>query len=74
MYYNEGKKNVVRDITNQLHKEELLLHLSSALKTESYTYAGILRDEIQTRNFTEKEKKVIRKSSFYLHLNGIFDE
>lgn len=67
------KKAQVANLVQQFSKKDLLIHLISALRSESFLYASILRSEILNRSFTEQEKKVIRQSSFYPQLNGILD-
>jgi hypothetical protein len=56
-----------------LSKETLLIHFISAFKTESYRYAALLRNEIKRRPFSREEIGMIRQSSFYQKLNGLFD-
>ena len=56
-----------------LSKETLLIHFISALKTESYRYAALLRNEIQRRSFSHEEVRMIKQSNFYQKLNGLFD-
>lgn len=67
------KKAQVVNLVQCLSKKDLLIHLMSALKSESFLYASILKSEILSRSFTEQEKKVIRQSSFYPQLNGVLD-
>ncbi|MDF9798421.1 hypothetical protein OKW21_003684 [Catalinimonas alkaloidigena] len=67
------RKAQVSSLVRQFSKKDLFIHLISALKSESFLYAGILKDEILSRPFSEKEKQTIRKSSFYPQLNGILD-
>lgn len=56
-----------------LPKFELFLHFITALRSECYRYASILRDEIQQRSFTGQEVNALRSSSFYPLLNGVLD-
>ncbi|WPP50165.1 hypothetical protein [Catalinimonas niigatensis] len=67
------KKAQVATLVQQFSKKDLLIHLISAIKSESFLYASILRSEILSRKFTEQEKIVIRQSSFYPKLNGVLD-
>ena len=68
---SERKKKTVSHMASCLEKKDLFLHFISALASESYLYAGILRDEIQSRSFTNEELNVLKNSSFYPRLNGI---
>ncbi len=61
-------------IIQHLGKADLFVHLISALRTESYYYASIVRDEIKNRHFSREEVNKIKQSQFYPQLNGIFDE
>lgn len=67
------KKAQVATLVQGLSKKDLFIHLMSALRSESFLYASILRTEILTRKFTDQEKKQIRQSAFYPDLNGILD-
>lgn len=73
MFENSRKETVV-SITKKFCKADLLILFISALRTESYYYAGILRDEIKNRQFSRSEVQAIKNSQFYLQLNGIFEE
>lgn len=67
------RKAQVSFLVQQFSKKDLFIHLISALRSESFLYASILKNEILSRPFSEKEKQQIRKSSFYPMLNGILD-
>ncbi len=67
------KKTQLALIVQHFSKKDLFIHMLSALKHESFYYASILRDEIMNRPFSEKEKQLIRQSSFYPQLNGLWD-
>jgi len=69
----EKKRVVVSHMARRLSKKDLFIHLISALSSESYLYASILRDEIQRRVFSREEVLAIRNSHFYPRLNGILD-
>ncbi|MEK6478271.1 hypothetical protein WJR50_12070 [Catalinimonas sp. 4WD22] len=67
------RKAQVSSLVQQFSKKDLFVHLISALRSESFLYASILRTEILNRPFSELEKQTIRESSFYPMLNGILD-
>lgn len=70
----EQKRELVASRVSQLHNADLFVHFISALKTESYLYAGMLSHEIKCRHFSEVEIQTIKQSCFYSMLNGVFDE
>ena len=67
------RRNQIAQRVQTLRKPELFIHLITALRTECYLYASILRDEIQQRTFTLQEVKTVQNSSFYSLLNGVLD-
>lgn len=69
----EQKKHQLASLAQELTKADLLTLFVSALRTESYRYAEILRHEIKKRYFSEKELRLIRNSDYYNHLNGLFE-
>ncbi|WKN29895.1 hypothetical protein PZB74_13060 [Porifericola rhodea] len=71
---NHSKRQEVVGLVKDLTKKDLFIHLLSALKTESYLYASILKKEIHKRPFTPEEVSAIRQSSFYPQLNGILND
>lgn len=72
--FENSRKETVASVTKKFCKADLLILLISALRTESYYYASILRDEIKNRQFSKYEVQAIKNSQFYLQLNGIFEE
>lgn len=72
--FDNKRKELIATLTKKHCKADLLILFISALKTESYHYAGILRDEIRNRQFSNTEVQAIKNSQFYLQLNGIFEE
>lgn len=69
----ERKKQQMASLTQEFTKADLLTLFMSALRTESYRYAEILRHEIKSRYFSEKELQTIRNSDCYFQLNGLFE-
>lgn len=67
------KTQVIQKVT-LLPKFELFLHFITALRAECYRYAGILRDEIVRRSFTQQEMIALQSSSFYPLLNGVLND
>ncbi len=70
----EQKRELVASRVSQLHNADLFIHFISALKTESYIYAGVLSREIKCRHFSALEIQTIKQSRFYSLLNGVLDE
>ncbi|MFP4096160.1 MAG: hypothetical protein ACLFUB_16890 [Cyclobacteriaceae bacterium] len=69
----EAKKAEVVDMVSHLPNKDLFIHMISALKNESYLYAGILSKEIRSRSFSDYEIKTIKESQYYPMLNGVLD-
>jgi len=70
---SEEKRAEVTTLVSHMHNSDLFIHLISALRNESYRYAGILSDEIKRRPFSQYEVNTIRNSEFYGLLNGVLD-
>jgi hypothetical protein len=72
MFKSHSKEQIEKFI-QEFCKTDLLILFLSALKTESYHFAGILKREIQNRHFSEAELLAIRESGFNGRLNGLFE-